>query len=195
VPSTQVKLQDYLFKQADKPAALWLVFFLTMCDSIFLFIPPEIFMTPPIIANRKKAFRVVMAASIGSLVGAIIAYMIGVWLYDTIAPWIIETFSSPEQFAMAKSLFIKYGLWIVVIGSFTPIPYKLLTLAAGFVRFNPILYLGTTAIGRALRFAVFGYLLWRYQDQAQKIVKKYFWPLTIGAIVAAIIGIALLSLL
>ncbi|MDR1361067.1 MAG: hypothetical protein LBJ18_02025, partial [Rickettsiales bacterium] len=72
-----MKLQEYLLKKSDSPAALWLVFFLTLCDSIFLFIPPEVFMTPPIIANKKRVAAVVAIAAIGSLIGAIIAYVIG----------------------------------------------------------------------------------------------------------------------
>jgi membrane protein YqaA with SNARE-associated domain len=190
-----LKLQEYLLKHADSKLALWLVFFLTLCDSVFLFVPPEVFMTPPIVANKKKAVPVVIAASIGSLVGAIIAYFIGLWLYDSVGQWLIETFSSPEKFEMARQMFIKHGLLIILIAAFTPVPFKLLTLCAGFIGFNPVLYLGFTAVGRFLRFAIMGYLLWRFQEQANKIVRKYFWPLLLLAIIAALLGIGLMTLL
>jgi membrane protein YqaA with SNARE-associated domain len=187
-----MKLQDYLLKKADSAAALWLVFFGTLCDSIFLFIPPEVFMTPPIVANKKRAAGAVIAATIGSLVGAIIAYAIGVWLYDSIGAWIINTFSSAEQFNIAREMFITHGLLIILIAAFTPVPFKLLTICAGFLGFSPALYLGITAIGRALRFAVMGFLLWRFQEHANKIVRKYFWPLLLVAILAACFGLGLM---
>lgn len=190
-----MKLQEYILKHSDSKFALWLVFFLTMCDSIFLFVPPEVFMTPPIIANKKKALPVVLAATAGSLVGAIITYMIGMWLFDTAGLWLINTFSSPEQFEVARSMFNQHGLLIILIAAFTPVPYKLLTLCAGFLGFSPLLYLGATAIGRMGRFAVGGYLLWRFQEQANTIVKKYFWPLTILAVAVAVLGIFLMTLL
>ncbi|MCL1902560.1 MAG: VTT domain-containing protein [Alphaproteobacteria bacterium] len=190
-----MKLQEYLLKHSDSKWAVWVVFFMTLADSIFLFVPPEVFMTPPIVANKKKALPVVIAASVGSIIGAIITYAIGMWLFESVGGWLINTFSSPEQFLAAKEMFTQYGLLIILIAAFTPVPYKLLTLVAGFIGFNPLLYLGFTAIGRAMRFAVAGWLLWRFQEQANKIVKKYFWPLAIAAVLAAVIGVFLLGLL
>jgi len=190
-----MKLQDYLLKKADHPAAIWIVFFLTVCDSIFLFVPPEVFMAPPIVANKKKALAVIAAASLGSLIGGIIAYMIGMWLYDSIGVWLINTFASADQFAAAKQLFEKHGMLIIVISAVTPVPYKLITIAAGFLRFNPFLFLIVSNIFRAGRFGIFGFLVWRFQEQANAIIKKYFWPLTLLAIAAAGFGILLLEFL
>jgi membrane protein YqaA with SNARE-associated domain len=188
-----MKIQDYLFKGAAKKSMAWVVFFLTVCESVFLFIPTEVFMTPPIIANKKNALPVVIAASIGSLVGGAISYVIGAYLFDSAGIWLIETFSSMEDFLAAKELFFKYGVFIIFITAFTPVPYKLMTLCAGFLSYNPILYLGVSAFFRTGRFVIAGYLLWRFQEQANKIVKKYFWPLTIAAIAAAMLGILLVA--
>jgi len=190
-----MKLQEYLLKKSSHPVAIWIVGFLTLLDSIFLFVPPEIFMTPPIVANKKRALWVVIAASIGSLIGGIITYSIGFWLYRSVGVWLIDHFSSPAQFSVAQGLFNKYGILIIIVSAVTPVPYKLMALAAGFVGFNPILFLGVSSIFRTGRFAIFGFLLWRFQEQANKIVKKYFWPITVGAIAAAILGIFLITLL
>ncbi|MCL2538598.1 MAG: VTT domain-containing protein [Alphaproteobacteria bacterium] len=188
-----MKLQHYILKQCDKPAALWVIFWLTVCESIFLFLPPEVFMTPTIVANKKKALPVVIVTSLGSLVGGIIAYMIGFWLFESIGTWLITTFSSMENFEIARSLFAKHGLFIIFLAAFTPVPYKLLAICAGFLTFNPILFIGVTAIFRTLRFAILGALLWRFQEQANTIVKKYFWPLTLLAVVAAGFGIIMMT--
>ncbi|MDR2269219.1 MAG: VTT domain-containing protein [Rickettsiales bacterium] len=189
-----MKLKDYLLKTAEKPSMFLVVFFLTVCESIFLFIPTEVFMTPPIIAKRKNAVPVVIAASLGSIVGGTIAYLIGAYLFDSVGVWLIETFSNFEKFAIARKLFFEHGLFIVFMTAFTPIPYKLMTLCAGFLGYSPFLFLGFSAIFRTGRFAIAGYLLWRFQEQANRIVKKYFWPLTLGAIVAAALGIFLMTL-
>jgi membrane protein YqaA with SNARE-associated domain len=109
-----------------------------------------------------------------------------------VGSWLINTFSSPEQFEMARGMFAKHGILIIFIAAFTPVPYKLLTICAGFLGFSPVLYLALTAVGRLGRFAVAGWLLWRFQEQANKMVKKYFWPLTLGAIGAAVAGLFLL---
>lgn len=190
-----MKFSEFILKKSESPAYSWLVFFLTICESIFLFIPPEVFMTPPIIANKKRALPITIAAALGSLVGGAIAYLIGMWLYDSVGVWLIETFSNPELIeSTIKPMFSKYGILIIVLTAVTPIPYKLLAIWLGFIGYPMILFLAVSAVFRTGRFAIIATLLYFFQERANAIVKKYFWPLTIGAIVAAILGIGLISL-
>ncbi len=152
-------------------------------------------MTPPIIANKRRAVPIVTAAALGSIVGGAIAYMIGAWLYDSVGMWLITTFSDPELIeSTVRPMFTKYGVLIIVLTAVTPIPYKLLAIWLGFIGFPIWLFLGVSAIFRTARFAIVGYLLWQFQERANAIVKKYFWPLTLGAIIAAGLGICLISL-
>lgn len=191
-----MKFSEFILKKSESRGYSWLVFFLTICESIFLFIPPEVFMTPPIIANKKRALPITLAASLGSIVGGAIAYMIGLWLYDSVGVWLIETFSNPELIETAiKPMFTKYGILIIVLTAVTPIPYKLLAIWLGFIGYPMLLFLAVSAIFRTGRFAIIATLLYFFQERANAIVKKYFWPLTIGAIVAAIAGIGLISIL
>ncbi|MBQ8686410.1 MAG: hypothetical protein IJ517_01465 [Alphaproteobacteria bacterium] len=190
-----MKFSEYILAKSESPAYSWIVFFLTICESIFLFIPPEVFMTPPIIANKRRAVPITIAAALGSLVGGAIAYLIGMWLYDSLGIWLIETFSNPELIdSTIKPMFSKYGILIIVLTAVTPIPYKLLAIWLGFIGYPIILFLAVSAIFRTGRFAIVGTLLYYFQEQANAIVKKYFWPLTIGAVIAAILGIGLISL-
>ncbi len=190
-----MKFAEYILKKSESPAYAWMVFFLTICESIFLFVPPEVFMTPPIIANKKRALPITVAAALGSIVGGALAYLIGAWLYDSVGVWLINTFSNPELIETAiKPMFSKYGILIIVLTAVTPIPYKLLAIWLGFIGFPMWLFLAVSAIFRTGRFAIVGYLLWRFQERANAIVKKYFWPLTLGAIIAAGLGICLVSL-
>ncbi|MBR5625711.1 MAG: DedA family protein [Alphaproteobacteria bacterium] len=190
-----MKFSEFILKKSESRGYSWVVFFLTICESIFLFIPPEVFMTPPIIANKKRAVPITIAASLGSIVGGAIAYMIGLWLYDSVGVWLIETFSNPELIeTTVKPMFSKYGILIIVLTAVTPIPYKLLAIWLGFIGFPMWLFLGVSAIFRTGRFAIIATLLYFFQERANSIVKKYFWPLTIGAIIAAILGIGLISL-
>ena len=184
-----MKLQAYLFRRAENTRAMfWVVLVLTMCESVFLFIPTDVFMTPPIVANKKSAMPITTAAAIGSLLGGAIAYLIGAYLFGSVGEWIINAFSSPAQFDTARQMFADYGIWIIFITAFTPVPYKVMSMCAGFLGYNPALYLGVSAIFRTGRFAIAGFLLWRFQEQANKIAKKYFWPLTLAAIAAAVIS-------
>ncbi len=190
-----MKFAEYILSKSESRAYSWIVFLLTVCESIFLFIPPEVFMTPPIIANKKRAVPITVAAALGSVVGGAIAYMIGAWLWDSLGLWIINTFSNYELIETAiKPMFSKYGILIIVLTAVTPIPYKLLALWLGFIGYPIWIFIGVSAIFRTGRFAIVAALLYFFQERANAIVKKYFWPLTIGAIIAAGLGIGLISL-
>lgn len=190
-----MKFADYILNKSESRAYSWIVFILTICESIFLFIPPEVFMTPAIIANKKRAVPIAIAASLGSIVGGAIAYMIGAWLWDSVGLWLINTFSNPELIETAiKPMFTKYGILIIVLTAVTPIPYKLLAIWLGFIGYPIWIFLAVSAIFRTGRFAIIATLLYFFQERANAIVKKYFWPLTIGAIIAAGLGVCLISL-
>ncbi len=190
-----MKFSEYILQKSESRTYSWIVFLLTICESIFLFIPPEVFMTPPIIANKKRALPITVAASLGSIVGGAIAYMIGMWLYDSVGVWLIETFSNPELIeSTIKPMFSKYGIFIIVLTAVTPIPYKLLAIWLGFIGYPLWLFLCVSAIFRTGRFATIAALLYYFQERANAIVTKYFWPLTISAIIAAGLGIGLISL-
>lgn len=190
-----MKFAEYILSKSESRAYSWIVFILTVCESIFLFIPPEVFMTPPIIANKKRAVPITIAAALGSIVGGAIAYMIGAWLWDSVGLWLINTFSNPELIETAiKPMFSKYGILIIVLTAVTPIPYKLLALWLGFIGYPILIFLGVSAIFRTGRFMTIAALLYFFQERANAIVKKYFWPLTIAAIIAAGLGVCLISL-
>lgn len=190
-----MKFAEYILNKSESRAYSWIIFILTICESIFLFIPPEVFMTPPIIANKKRAVPITIATALGSIVGGAIAYMIGAWLWDSVGLWLINTFSNPELIENAiKPMFSKYGILIIVLTAVTPIPYKLLALWLGFIGYPIWIFLGVSAIFRTGRFVTVAALLYFFQERANAIVKKYFWPLTIFAIIAAGLGVCLISL-
>lgn len=199
-----MKIINKILEKSSKPWYAWVVFAMTVCESVFLFIPPEVFMTPAIVAEKKRAFSITLAAALGSLVGGAIAYMIGFWLYDVIGTWLIATFANPQIIpdptnhvavqAMIDELLNKWGIWMIAVTAVTPIPYKVLAICLGLCHYPILLFLGVSAIFRTGRFAIIGFLLWRFQNKANEIVKKYSWQLTVAAIVFALFGLILVTL-
>lgn len=200
-----MKLINKILDQSAKPWYTFVVFIMTVCESIFLFVPPEVFMTPAIIAEKKRAVSITLAASLGSIVGGAIAYMIGYWLYDVMGTWIIATFANSQIIpdptnhvavqTMIDELLNKWGIWMIAVTAITPIPYKVLAICLGLCHYPIVLFLGVSAIFRTGRFAIIGFLLWRFQDTANTIVKKYSWQLMIGAIILALFGLIVIALL
>ena len=190
-----MKLVNRILDKAEQPWYTWVVFMMTILESIFLFIPPEVFMTPAIVANKKRAIPITAAAAFGSIVGGLITYMIGLWLFDTVGMWLINNFATPEKFELTQTLFSKYGIMIIILTAITPVPYKLLALCAGFLQYPVLIFLGVSAIFRTARFAIIGSLLWCFQEKANAIVKKYSWQLTVGAIVFALLGLLIITII
>ena len=200
-----MKLINKILDQSAKPWYTFVVFIMTVCESIFLFVPPEVFMTPAIIAEKKRAVSITLAASLGSIVGGAIAYMIGYWLYDVMGTWIIATFANAQIIpdptnhvavqTMIDELLNKWGIWMIAVTAITPIPYKVLAICLGLCHYPIVLFLSVSAIFRTGRFAIIGFLLWRFQDTANTIVKKYSWQLMIGAIILALFGLIVIALL
>ena len=190
-----MKFAQCILSQAEKPYYTAIVFLMTVCESIFLFVPPEVFMTPAIVANKNRAVPITTAAILGSVVGGAISYMIGMFLFDSIGIWLIEHFASMEKFYIAQQMFIKHGVFLIFLTAVTPIPYKLMCMTAGFISFPFWILIGVSAIFRTARFVIVGYLLWRFQGLANRIISKYFWQITLAAIVMAILGIGLMCLI
>lgn len=190
-----MKLVETILNQSKKTYYFAIVFLMTVFESIFLFIPPEVFITPSVIADKKKALPVVISASLGSIIGGVISYLIGFYLFDSVGIWLIENFSSLEKFEIAKQLFIKHGVLIILITAFTPVPYKLMAISAGFIGYPVYLFIGISAIFRTGRFAIIGILLYLFQEKANIILKKYFLPITLLAIAFALIGFLIITFL
>lgn len=188
----KMKFIDSVLKKSGHPAYSWVVFLMTVCESVFLFVPPEVFMTPAIIADRRRVMPITIAAILGSFVGGILAYIIGLWLFDSVGMWIINNFASAEKFQIAQDMFIQHGALIIMLSAMTPIPYKLMAICAGFLSFPIFIFIGVSAVFRSARFAIVGFLLWRFQGMANTIVKKYFWYLVAGAIIFAGAGVGML---
>lgn len=190
-----MKLVHKILDYSAKPWYAWVVFVMTIFESIFLFIPPEVFMTPAIVSDKKRAFPITAAASIGSIIGGAIAYMIGLWLFDTVGIWLIQHVASMEKFELTQSLFNQYGILIIILTAVTPIPYKVLAICAGFLQYPVLVFLGVSAIFRTGRFALIGFLLWKFQGFANTLVKKYAWQLTVAAILFALLGLTIMVLI
>ena len=190
-----MKLITRILDKSSQPWYAWVVFMMTVFESIFLFIPPEVFMTPAIVANKKRALPITVAAALGSVIGGFIAYLIGLWLFDSVGVWLIEHVASMEKFELTKTMFNKYGIMIIILTAVTPIPYKLLAICAGFLNYPIAIFLGVSAIFRTGRFALIGFLLWCFQEKANEIVRKYSWQLTIGAIIFALLGLLIITVI
>ena len=174
---------------ARHPRAPWYLGGLSFAESSFFPIPVDVMLAPMVLADRSKWFRFALIATIFSVLGGLGGYAIGWGMFEVIEPWLSET-KYWEDFETATQAFDKYGVWIIFAAGFSPLPYKIFTIAAGVAVINLPAFIIGSVVGRAARFFLVAGLVrlggQKFEDTLRTHVERIGW--VVVAIIAA--GIA-----
>ena len=179
----------------------WLaLFILAFCESSWFPIPPDILLIALCLGAIKRSFRFAAICLAGSIIGAAVGYGIGHFLWTTptgdptaIAIFFFNHVFSVEGFNNVGALFDKYNFWIVFTAGFTPLPYKLFTIAGGLFDINFLMFIIASIVSRGLRFFVIAWLIWRFGAPIKAFIDKYF-NLLATLFTALLIGFAALAI-
>jgi membrane protein YqaA with SNARE-associated domain len=172
---------------AERPTALWWLLGIAFAEASFFPIPPDALLIPMALAQPRKAFRFALVATIGSVAGGALGYYIGYALLDRLAQPIIDFYHYHAAFAAFQAKFAQYGVWVILIKGLTPIPYKIVTIAAGAAAFSFPLFMGASLITRGARFFLEAVLLRKFGDPARVFIEERLGLVT-GLVAAGIIG-------
>jgi membrane protein YqaA with SNARE-associated domain len=171
------------------PNAPWYLGILSFAESSFFPIPPDVMLAPMCLANPSKAWRFAFLTSITSLLGGVFGYFIGAAAFDVIAPHLQQSHYW-DAFQKAELWFKDWGVWAIFVAGFSPIPYKIFTIAAGALSMPLLPFIIASFIGRATRFyLVAGLMKWGGPTMEEKLklyVDRIGWA-TVGLIVLAIL--------
>lgn len=131
---------------------------MSFAESSFFPIPPDVMLMPMALAKPEKAMWFAMITTVFSLLGGLFGYFIGYALLDVVLP-ILESLNYITKYEKAVGFFEEYGFWIVFIAGFSPIPYKLVTIAAGASAMALLPFIIASFIGRGARFFLVAYLM------------------------------------
>ena len=172
---------------AGRPSApLWL-FAIAFAEASFFPVPPDVLLIPMALARPRKALFLAAIATTGSVLGGALGYAIGYLLFARLAQPIIYFYHYHAAFSAFQAKFAQYGVWIILIKGLTPIPYKIVTIAAGAAAFNFPLFMGASVITRGGRFFLEAVLLRIYGEAASTFIEKRLGLVT-GLVAAGIIG-------
>jgi membrane protein YqaA with SNARE-associated domain len=159
---------------------------LTFSESIFFPIPPDVLLAPMVLSKPEKAWRYAGLTTCASIIGGIVGYWLGYTLFEPVVQPLIDEFGYQARFDTVVTWFSDWGIWVVFIAGFSPVPYKLFTVSAGFLHMAIIPFILASAISRGLRFfLVAGVIQW---GGAKMETKLRQWIDIIGwAMVALII--------
>ena len=152
--------------------AMPFVFFIGYIEAIIFPLPQEIFMVPMMLSERSKIFRIAFFSFIGSIIGGITAYYLGLLFFDSIVNPILNLYNYSNNFEFFKTQINEYGFIYVFIGGFTPLPFKIITLSSGALSIPLWIFLIAAILSRSIRFYLIGFLVWKYSDNVINIIDR-----------------------
>jgi len=185
---------DWTLAWSTHPQASWALFIIAVIEASVFPIPPDILLLAMALARPKKGLRFAAIATAGSVVGAVIGYGIGMFLFAAVAQPLLEFYHALQRFAEVQHLFVEYGVVIVLIAGFSPIPFKVITIAAGAFGLSFPAFIVAALISRGARFYLEGALLRWGGETLRRLVEQHFEWLTVAVVVVVIGGFALLWL-
>ncbi|MBX2847179.1 MAG: DedA family protein [Acidiferrobacterales bacterium] len=162
---------------------------ISFAESSFFPIPPDVMLAPMVLAKQSKAWRYALICTLSSVLGGLLGYFIGAFFFDAYGAQILDFFHAHEKFEVAKALYNKHGMLIVLLAGFTPIPYKIFTIASGAVGIAIVPFMLMSAIGRGARFfLVAGLVRFGGEKLETTIHKQVEW---LGWITIALVAVGL----
>jgi len=189
------RLYDWVMRLAAGPNALAALIGVAFVESSVFPIPPDLLLIPMILAAPKQAWRYAAIATVSSVAGGFLGYAIGYFAFETIGRPILEFYHVMDRYDALKASFDRWGVWIIIAKGMTPIPYKLLTIASGALKFDLGAFTIASLISRSLRFFLVAALLWWFGEPVREFIEKRLGLVTSLFLVALIGGFVVLRYL
>ena len=186
------RLYHWVLGWADRPGGPWALFGIATAESFFFPIPPDVLLIPLCIARPGRAFVFAALCTVGSVAGGMLGYLIGYQLFEAIGRPILEFYNGTEAFNALDRRFEENLVLALGTAGFTPIPYKVFTIAAGSFAVPFGAFVVISAVSRAARFFLVAALIRLFGEKIRDFIERYFNILTIALAVAVIAGFLLI---
>lgn len=168
------RLYDWVLHWADTPYGTWALFLLALAESSFFPIPPDVLLIALCVGRPERAFTYALVCSAGSILGGCLGYLIGWQFMASIGSRIVDFYGLTDKVAYIETLYTTYDAWAVGIAGFTPIPYKVFTIAAGMFKINFLVFALASLVSRSARFFLVGGLIYLFGPRIQRFIDRYF---------------------
>jgi len=161
---------------------------LSFTESVIFPIPPDVMLAPMVLAQPAKAWRFAAITTVASVLGGLLGYLLGWFAFEGLIEPMIVDLGYQDKLTLAQQWFADYGVWVVFLAGFSPIPYKVFTITAGFMHMALIPFIVASAIGRGARFfLVAGLVKWggpTIEAKLKDYIEIIGW-VTVAAAIAA----------
>lgn len=182
------KLYDLALKWAAHRHAPYYLGGLSFAESSFFPIPPDVMLAPMVLARRDRAWFYAGLTTVASVAGGILGYIIGAYAFDLVVPLLREMkLWSDTGYLRVQDWFREWGFWAIFIAGFSPVPYKVFTIASGVLQMAFLPFLLASAIGRGARFFLVAGVLYAGGERMEQLLRKYIdtigWLMVLLAVV------------
>lgn len=187
------RVYDWVLGWAESPYGSAALFVLAFVEASFFFVPPDVLLIALCVGRPRRSLFFAGLCTVGSVLGGIFGYVIGYQLFELIGRPIIEFYNAGDAFQRVGDLYTSNLVLALGTAGFTPIPYKVFTIAAGAfaVPFAPFVMI--SAVSRGARFFLVAGLIRVWGPQIRDFIDRYFNLLTVLFVVALVLGFVLLK--
>lgn len=187
------RLYDWVLHWAETRYAVPALFLLAFSESSFFPVPPDVLLIALAISIPRKAFSYALICSIASVLGGMLGYLIGYQFMEVLGNRIIAFYGVMDQWSYVGQLYNTYAAWAVGIAGFTPIPYKVFTIAGGAFKIDFLVFVLASAVSRSARFFIVAALIYFFGAPIRAFIDKYFNILVIVFTVLLVGGFVLIK--
>jgi len=181
-------LYDRVLSWTKHPKADWLLGLISFTESVIFPIPPDVMLAPMAMTQPQRAWRLAALTTLCSVAGGALGYLLGYWAYDAAVLPMVEALGYQDKLARVSDWFTEYGVWIVFIAGFSPIPYKLFTVTAGVMQMMFLPFIIASAVSRGLRFYLVAWLLKTGGPAMALKLRRYVDFIGWSVVVVAVLG-------
>jgi membrane protein YqaA with SNARE-associated domain len=179
---------DKLIELAESEQAFYWLALIAFCEGIFFPIPPDVMVIPMVLAQPRRFWQIAGICAGASVCGGLVGYSIGYFVYETVGRWIIHTFGMEQGYNNFVALFHKWGSWIVALQGFTPVPFKIVTIACGAAKLSLLIFLPAAIFTRSARFFLEATLVRIFGAPIRHFIESYLPWVTTGFVVLLVGG-------
>jgi membrane protein YqaA with SNARE-associated domain len=182
------RLYDWTLSLAGRPSAPYALAAVSFAESSFFPVPPDVMLVPMMLARPDRAWAYALICTAASVVGGVLGYMIGLFLYDSIGSWLFQIYGLTEGAETFRHSYAEYGHWVILLKGLTPIPYKLVTITSGFAGYSPFWFVVLSIVTRGARFFFIALLMTRFGPAIKGLIDRHFNLIATLAVVALVGG-------
>ncbi|MEE8658364.1 cytochrome b [Acetobacteraceae bacterium EV16G] len=184
------RLYHKILALSAAPNAKWWLFAVAFAEASFFPIPVDVLLIPMVLAQPRKAWRLATMCTVGSVLGGLMGWCIGAFLFSYVALPIAEFYHATHTLLTMQEKFLRYGMAIILLKGLTPIPFKIVTIAAGAAHYPIWPFLLACIVTRGGRFFLVAGLLRLFGAPIRDFIEKRLTLVLLAALVLIIGGAA-----